>query len=319
MRRSAIAIALVAALAATAATAPAQAKLKRVTKTFTITAGDTPRFEVICPRNSYPLGGGMSSSPGIASNGAGVYPHSYERLGEQHGWHITPILLAPRYKPVTLEAVDDQAETPPRKVTLQGVCGPEALTPDATIRSTQFAPEAPDTPDTGPDPDPVVPVFAGMLYGSGTERGTPVTGIARCPKGQVLLSGGFQRTNFTEQGGSYVTESRALGSRAWRVAGRTYGKFPGELVALAYCKRSKPLLSQVSATTNVPAGGLATVKTRGCPGGRTLSSGGFSLNGSTDAFIGDGSLNANDTWTQSAFGFFGPAKLTAYGYCMKNN
>ncbi len=315
MRRAALAFTLIAAVLAAGLASPAQgAGLKRVTKTYTLGAGSPQRLEVICPRLSYPLGGGMSSSPGIAANGAGVYPHSYERLGEQHGWHITPILLQPRYKPVTLETVDSESEfsTPSRRVTMQVVCAPEVLTPDATIRNTLFAPEAPEAPE------PVVPEGSPPPGPVGPQRGTPVTGTARCPGGMSLLSGGFQRTNFTEQGGSYITESRAVGSRSWRVAGRTYGKFPGEIVALAYCKRGGKLLSEVKKSTSVPAGGLATVKTGGCPGGKTLSSGGFSLNGSTDAFIGDGSLNANDTWTQSAFGFFGSAQLTAYGYCIRS-
>ena len=264
--------------------------LKRVTRSYRLAgANSTPRFEVICPRNKYALGGGMSASPGIGGDGSGVYPHSYERLGVQRGWHITPILFQPP---------DSKAEVAPRKVTMQAVCGPERLTPDTTLRRTLFAREGESSED-------------------GQLPGPTVTGVARCPKGQVLLSGGFQRTNFTDLGGSYVTESRALGTRAWRVSGRAWGKFGGELVALAYCIRSKPLLSAVSRTKSIPAGGSATVTTRACPKGRVLTAGGFSSNGSANAFIGAGSLNANGTWAQSAFGYFGSAKLTAYGYCMK--
>ncbi len=270
--------------------------LKRVTKSFQISgANSTPRLEVICPRNSYALGGGMSSRPGISADGSGVYPHSYERLGVQRGWHITPILLQP---------TDSTSTLAPRNVTMQAVCGPEALTPDTTMRRSLFLREG-DSPAPGaPEDSPLV--------------GRPQTGTATCPKGQVLLSGGFQRTSFTDLGGSYVTESRAVGTRAWRVSGRSYGKFGGELVALAYCIRSKgPLLSAVSRSTSIGAGMSATAKTRSCPRGRVLTSGGFSLNGSHNAFIGDGSLNANGTWSQTAYGFFGSARLTAYGYCMR--
>jgi hypothetical protein len=270
-------------------------KIKRITKSFRMSgAGSTARLTAECGGNSFPLGGGISSSPGISADGAGVYPHSYERLGVQHGWHVTTILLQPG---------DSFTEPAPRRVTMQVVCGPEALTPDTTLRRTLFLRE-------GTSPAPGAPPGSPNV-------GPPQTGTATCPKGEYLLSGGFQRTNFTESGGSYVTESRAVGSKSWRVSGRSYGKFPGELVALAYCIRNKgPLLRQRSASTSIAAGAAGTVKTRRCPKGRVLTSGGFSLNGSHNAFIGDGSLNANDTWSQSAYGFFGPAQLTAYGYCL---
>ena len=274
----------------------AAGNLKRITKSFRVSgANSTPRLEVICPRNSYALGGGMSSSPGISADGSGIYPHSYERLGEQRGWHITPILLQPQ---------DSTSEVAPRNVTMQVVCGPEALTPDTTLRRSLFLREGEAPAEGAPEDSPIF--------------GEPETGTATCPKGQFLLSGGFQRTSFTEQGGGYVTESRAVGTRAWRVSGRAYGKFGGELVALAYCIRSKgPLLRAVSRSTAIAAGKSGKAKTRGCPKGRVLTSGGFSLNGSHNAFIGDGSLNANGTWSQTAYGSFGSARLTAYGYCLR--
>ena len=43
--------------------------------------------------------------------------------------------------------------------------------------------------------------------------------MARCPKGQFLIAGGYKRTNFDSTGGNYVTGSRANGSRAWLVTG----------------------------------------------------------------------------------------------------
>jgi hypothetical protein len=48
-----------------------------------------------------------------------------------------------------------------------------------------------------------------------------------------------------------------------------------------------------------------------------MTSGGFSFNGSRDAFFAGGSLNADGTWSATGFGWFGPADaLTAYGYCL---
>jgi hypothetical protein len=151
------------------------------------------------------------------------------------------------------------------------------------------------------------------------KSGETETATARCPKGQQLIAGGFQRTNFRGHGGDYVTESRAIGANAWRVSGHAFGSYGGEMTAIAYCDRSKrPLLTEVSASTPLPAGAFATATTPSCPAGQQLTSGGFSANGSQDTFFADGSFNSNGTWSASSFGFFGPApSLTAYGYCLQ--
>ena len=130
---------------------------------------------------------------------------------------------------------------------------------------------------------------------------------AHCPSGQFLVSGGFQRTDFRSDGGDYVTESRAAGTKAWTVSGHAYGTGSGELTAIAYCARMKnPTLTEV-ASSPLPsrAGQSASTTTPSCPSGRRLVAGGFSMNGSTDAFFADGTLNPNNTWTASAYGFFG--------------
>ena len=62
----------------------------------------------------------------------------------------------------------------------------------------------------------------------------------------------------------------------------------------------------------------ATATTPTCPAGRTLTAGGFSANGSQNAFFGDGSLDRNGTWSATGYGYFGPVpSFTAYGYCLK--
>ena len=68
---------------------------------------------------------------------------------------------------------------------------------------------------------------------------------ARCPKGQHLVTGGFQRTNFGADGGNYVTESRAISSRAWRVTGSAFlrsvaASSPRSPTACARSGRSSP-------------------------------------------------------------------------------
>jgi hypothetical protein len=149
--------------------------------------------------------------------------------------------------------------------------------------------------------------------------GQTKTVVATCPKGQVLMSGGFQRFDFLGDGGDYPTESRAISSRSWQVSGSAHGKYGGELTAIAYCVPSKrPLLTEVSASAPLPMGASATATTPACPKGRRLTAGGFSANGSSLTYFAGGSINANNTWTAHGYGFFGAAPtFTAYGYCLK--
>jgi hypothetical protein len=95
-------------------------------RTFHLTQPDKKqRLTVSCPGRSKPLGGGMSSYPPPTAGGEGVYPHSYERLGVQSGWHVTAVLFDP-----------DQRSTQPRDVTLQVSCGPRLghVTPPHTTK-----------------------------------------------------------------------------------------------------------------------------------------------------------------------------------------
>jgi hypothetical protein len=240
---------------------------------------DTQRLDTICPRRSYPLGGGMIVSPGPQAGGEGVYPHSYERLGAQRGWHINAILYDP----------NSPSGTTARSVTVQTVCG-RFLRPS--------------------NPSPHATIFI--------RSGETKSATAVCPKGQFLIAGGFQRTNFDSTGGNYITESRADGPKAWRVTGSAFGgSGGGELVAIAYCvKHRGPILTEVSAFAPIGFGTAASATTPPCPSGLTMTSVGFS--GSPNAFYAGSSLNPDRTSTATAFGYFGGApSLTAYGYCLR--
>ena len=69
-------------------------------------------------------------------DGEGIYPHSYERLGAQRGFHISEVLFDPTI-----------ASTTPRNITLQTVCarGPCPRTPHRT-RPSSSAPARPSPP-----------------------------------------------------------------------------------------------------------------------------------------------------------------------------
>jgi hypothetical protein len=106
-----------------------------------------------------------------------------------------------------------------------------------------------------------------------------------------------------------VTGSAYIGS------GTTGG---GELTAIAYCSRSKRrILTEVSsAPTPIAQGANGTATSPKCPGSLRLTTTGFSLD-NRNAFYAGSSVNGGDTTTANAYGFFGPANLTAYGYCQR--
>ncbi len=254
-----------------------------VSKTFRMSAPDQlTRHEVLCPGGKYPIGGGMLASPGPSADGEGIYPHSYERLGAQRGFHISAVLFDSNW-----------ASTTPRNVTIQTVCARGQIPQNPTPHKTVF-------------------ILPGQVKSA----------VARCPKGQQLITGGFQRTNFASDGGNYITESRAVGTNAWRVTGSAYigsgTTGGGELTAIAYCSKAKgAILTEVSSTpAPVGAGMNATATTPSCPGNLRLTTTGFSLD-SRNAFYAGSSLNDDGTSTANAFGYFGPANLTAYGYCQR--
>jgi hypothetical protein len=240
------------------------------------------RLQVICPKGTNPLGGGMTGFPPLSADGEGLYPHSYERLGVQHGFHVTATLLDPNLNGVT-----------PRRATIQAVCA-RGLVPFSAPHKTVFV-----------------------------RRNSTNTVTASCRKGQSLFSGGFQRTNFTTPfstpGGNYITESRAVGTNAWRVSGAAAGHDGGELTAIAYCAKDVSLpLKEVSTSVPQPGFMAATATTPQCPSGMRLIAGGFSFNGSRNAFFADGTFNPDGTWSATGYGYFGqadPLGLTAYGYC----
>src|SRR5262249_57474343 len=115
----------------------------------------------------------------------------------------------------------------------------------------------------------------------------------------ALVSGGFQRTDFRSDGGDYVTQSRAVGTKAWTVSGRAYGTGWGGLTAIAYCARMRrPVITEVaSSPAPVAAGSSATTTTPSCPSGKRLVTGGFSSNGSTNSLFSQGTINPNGTFS----------------------
>ena len=248
---------------------------------------ETARFEVFCPDGTYPLGGGMFNATRLGDDGEGIYPHSYERLGVQSGFHVTATLIDP-----------STAETSRRRGVLQVICA-LGLVPTTSPHETTFV-----------------------------RRHGTATVTARCPEGTQLFAGGFQRTNFTTPGvvgyggikfgGNYITESRAVGTTAWRVSAGAVDQDGGELTAIAHCADDRSLpLKVVSASTEIDEGKLGSVATPRCPRGLALVAGGFEFGGSHDALFAQGYFTRKGTWATTGYGWFASAELTAYGYCLK--
>jgi hypothetical protein len=251
------------------------------TRTFKLKrASQKQRMVVLCPRGRFPLGGGMFNTPPVSPDGEGIYPHSYERLGVQGGFHTTTV-----YWPA-----GGAAGTPTRRVTLQVACTRRWLGHMTPPHRTKYV---------GP--------------------GQTKTVVAKCPgRRRHLIGGGFQRTDFVGRGGDYVTESRATSSKTWRVTASAFGGFGGEITAIAYClRRGHPLVKQVSSrTVSIEKGEVGYVRTPRCPGKRRLVYGGFKTFPKKAAFMTDGRFHRNQSWSTAAFNNFGPTvDLTAYGYC----
>jgi len=257
--------------------------LVMVDQTFKMSAPDQlTRHEVICPGGRYPIGGGMTVDQPPGPDGEGIYPHSFERLGAQRGFHISAVLFDSNWM-----------STRSREITIQTLCARGQIPQNPTPHKTVF-------------------LLPGQVKSA----------IARCPRGQQLITGGFQRTNFASDGGNYVTESRALGSNAWKVTGSAYigsgTTGGGELTAIAYCSASKKrILTEVSSDpVPVAQGANASADSPKCPGKLRLTTTGFALEG-RNAFYAGNSINGNQTTTANAFGYFGPSNLTSYGYCQR--
>jgi hypothetical protein len=265
--------------------APAKKKI-RSPGTLTITS-DTAKIDsvdsyqrltVSCPGSLKPYGGGLLTSPPPGPDGQGVYPNSYERLGQLNGYHITATLINPGGGPVQS-----------RNATLQVVCGKKIgqLTPPHAI--------------------------ANLNPGEG-----PKTVIAKCPGKRTLIGGGYQRTNGTTGGGVVATESRQISPKAWQVVARNLGGFPGQAVSIGYCVPStKSLISTVTGSVTIPTRDSATATTTPCPAGSQLAFGGFSAPPTGEIrFMGAG-ITPEGTWAATGYNTGAPATLTAYGYCLR--
>jgi hypothetical protein len=304
----AVLLAMIAFLVAPMATKAAKLKLVSDSSLTMSNANESPRAVVICPGNLEPYGGGQSASPSpLPGEGEGVYPHSYERLGAQSGFHSTPVL----YDPFTAGQ---------RKQVGMDLFGAPIFANGST-RSYTVLLQVLCAPKFGKVSDP-------HDIALNVPAGTMLTLNASCEGKTVLIGGGFQRMAFEGAGGVYPQESHAISKGEWQATGTAFGTIKNDAVSIAYCMGSpgrKPLLRETSATVAVPPGQIQFVTTPPCTGGRKLISNGFDLNPKTGGpaetamLFADGIINGDQSFTASAYnGTQGMGTLTAYGYCIKN-
>ena len=259
--------------------------LTAASDTFRMTRLDeTRRFDIECPAGAHPLGGGWFNETKLGNDGEGLYPHSYERLGVQSGFHVTSTYIDPSTK-----------KTPARRGTIQVLCG-QGLVPTASPHETTFVRRLGTGTVTARCPKGT------QIFSGGFQRTNFTTP-------GVVGYGGIK------YGGNYITESRAVGN-GWRVSAGAVDQDGGELTAIAYCAKDRSLpVKTVSASATVADGKAASAATPRCPRGSALIAGGFDFGGSFDALFADGYFTRQGTWAVTGYGWFGSADLTAYGYC----
>jgi hypothetical protein len=236
------------------------------------------RLVVRCPGNLIPLGGGMKTRPALSPDGEGVYPHSYERLGVQSGWHVTTVLFDPSHR-----------STRTYRVTLQVVCTPKMgrMTPPHVIKNVK--------------PGKVKTAIARCpgrrhLIGGGFQR-----------TNWVGRGGNYATESRMISSKAWKVVGSAFGNFGGQLVSIGYCQ-----------RSKRALLTSVSASTTIGDGRTGTVTTPNCPGHRRLVSGGFSSSPPRVLHIGPGTITRNGSFSVSAYNRFGPrATLRAHGYCLK--
>jgi hypothetical protein len=248
-------------------------------KTFSISGANAKRRLVVrCPGRLVPLGGGMTSSPLPAADGEGIYPHSYERLGVQHGYHSTVVLFDP-----------SPSSTESRNVTLQVACARKQRHVTPPHKTVYVSPGQTKT---------AVATCPGRrhLFGGGFQR-TDFT----------ARGGDYITESRAISDKSWSVTGRAFGQFGGELTAIAY-----------CWRSKKPLLTEVaSSPTTVGQGRFATATTPPCPVGR-LVFGGFSSSPAGSILLTNGVINGDGSWSASGMNHFGPSgSITAYGYCLK--
>ncbi len=281
-RRLSIAFALLLACGALLALATASgAAAKSVTykhKSFSLDGANAKRrLTVRCPGHLVPLGGGMNSFPLPQSDGEGVYPHSYERLGVQHGYHSTVVLFDP-----------SPSSTTARTVTLQVACARKQkhVTPPHTtvyVNPGQTKTAVATCPGNR------------RLFGGGFQR-TDFT----------ARGGDYITESRAISDKSWSVTGSAFGGFGGQLTA----------IAYCWHSR-KPLLTEVSASASAGSGRLATAETPSCPVGHIVFGGFSTSPTGEALFTNGFFTPSGGWSASAIPHFGSSTTITAYGYCLK--
>ncbi len=240
-------------------------------------ANDKRRLTVRCPGNLVPLGGGMKATPLPSADGEGAYPHSYERLGVQHGFHSTVVLFDP-----------SPGSTTQRQVTLQVACSRKQKHVTPPHQTVYVNPGQTKT---------AVATCPGNrhLFGGGFQR---TDFIAR--------GGDYINESRAISDKSWSVTGSAFGGFGGELTAIAY-----------CWRSKKPLLTEVSGSATVGNGQFGTASTPPCPSGHIVFGGfstapAGSMLFTNGAFTGSGGWSAS---AMNQFG--PTATIAAYGYCLK--
>jgi hypothetical protein len=240
-------------------------------------ANDKRRLTVRCPGRLVPLGGGMTSSPLPGSDGEGIYPHSYERLGVQHGYHSTVVLFDP-----------SAGSTTARSVTMQVACTRKQKHVTPPHKTVFVSPGQTRT---------AVATCPGRrhLFGGGFQR-----------TDFVARGGDYVTESRAISSKSWSVTGRAFGGFGGELTAIAY-----------CWRSKKPLLTEVSASTSVGTGRFGTATTPSCPVGRLVFGGFSTSPAGSSFFTNGYINSNGSWQASAFNHFGPNASLTAYGYCLK--
>ena len=219
----------------------------------------------------------MFGSPAPDSDGEGIYPHSYERLGVQHGYHSTVVLFDPSPESTTT-----------RTVTLQVACARKQkhVTPPHTtvyVNPGQTKTAVATCPGNR------------RLFGGGFQR---TDFIAR--------GGDYITESRAISDKSWSVTGRAFGGFGGELTAIAY-----------CWHSKKPLLTEVSASAAVGSGQFATATTPSCPRGHIVFGGFSTSPAGSALFTNGFFTGAGGWSASAMNHFGPTATVTAYGYCLK--
>jgi len=155
------------------------------------------------------------------------------------------------------------------------------------------------------------------------EVGSTATGLAKCPRGTKVLSGGFAVPPANATASSYVSRSIAGNGIGWVVdATRLAGADAASLTAFAYCADVTKIKTRSASGPVLGSSGLAqTATTPACPKKTSLRGGGFATSTPVNSLLGSAlvyeSRPSGESWLSSAVAGGAPtaSTLLTNAYC----